>query len=278
MTEDLQYRLYNTSITPPGDAWPNIAEQLDREAQQKLSYKLQQAVLTPPANAWENILSALEAPAQAKVIPISRKWTRIAVAAITTGIIVLAGLTYFMSSENDPNKSASGQKKEQAVPPANSSNSNNQTNNASVIPLPKQTLTPDPVPVRIAKRAAKTRIRYARVDNSAFAFNKRSATNVVGAINEPLPVETDTYIRPQAYLTVAAPNGQPARISAKFTDAVGYLLTDEPAATMSAALKSISWKRRFQNWSNKLMASSAFIPAASNFLDIVELEELLKEQ
>jgi hypothetical protein len=47
---------------------------------------------------------------------------------------------------------------------------------------------------------------------------------------------------------------------------------------MDGVFRSISWKQRFHNWSNKLMNSTGFIPAASNFMDIVELEELLKDQ
>ena len=114
MTEDLQYRLYNLSIDPPANAWPGIALQLDKETEQSLSLKLQQAALEPPSAVWDNIVSALHEPTSAKVVPIKRTWTRIAVAALVAGIIVLAGLFYLMKSE--PTSSTAGQSRQAPTP------------------------------------------------------------------------------------------------------------------------------------------------------------------
>ncbi len=281
MTQDLQYRLYNADIPPPADAWTNIIEQLDSDTRQKLSIKIQQATIEPPTAAWDNILSQLEGKDQARVIPIGGRWKKIAIAAVAIGILLLAGLTYYMSEETtDPD---SGLTKQQVTPPVN----NNDTQADKPVDAPATTSTQvqsyagtsAAIAIPVARRNnPPTRVRYARIENTELrATNAENNMNVVSAIDQPVTTRPDAYIEPKDYLTVTAPNGQPARISAKFTDAVGYMYTDEPADNLSAALKSISWKRRFRSWSNKLMSNPAFIPAATNFFDIVELEELLKE-
>ncbi len=275
MAEDLQYRLYNYSIPPPTDAWPNIAAELERDAEHTLSLKLQAAALQPPANAWENIVSILDEVNQPKVIPITRKWTRIAIAAIAIGIIVLAGLFYFLSNNDTKDRSASTRTKQAPAPAV----SNTQpSNNEEVVDnaVDDENIN-NPVPVTVARRSNKTPVRYARVESMDLS-NNQANVNVDDIIQQPVSLHSGTQVAPRDYLTVEAPNGQPAKISAKFTDGLGYLFNNEPLRNMDMALKSISWKRRFNNWSDKLMANTGFIPAASNFLDIVALEEMLKEQ
>ncbi|HEY0680401.1 MAG TPA: hypothetical protein VGD17_19095 [Chitinophagaceae bacterium] len=283
MSENLQYRLYNASIDPPDTAWPNIIEQLDTEAAQKLSLKLQQATIDPPAGVWENISEVLDGTGSSKVIPITRRWNRVAVAAIAAGIIVLAGLFYFLTSDAGNRQTAADEKKE-VVPPANNDrviNNNNRDvvrNTQADQPEEADTITATPIQVAsLNRRPMTTRVRYARVENET-GENADNTLHVDEVIDQPVSTDPGTYVGPQDYLTIAAPNGQPAKISVKFTDAMSFLLTDEPAMSMDMALKSISWKRRISNWSNKLLSGSAFMPAATNFFDIVELEELLKEQ
>jgi hypothetical protein len=281
MSENLQYKLYNASIAPPGDAWAKIAEELDKEAEHRLSLKLQEATLQPPPSAWQNILDALNKAAPAKVVPISRGWTRIAVAAIVGGIIVLGGLYYFMSTGSDNTAS------NQTTSPQNNSASNN--NSTKQTPVTENTSpntqpavasvagAPTARPVAIASMGFSPRIRHSRVKHTAATSNGASQANVDEAIGDQASLQPKAYITPKEYLTVAAPNGEPAKISARFTDAVNYVLIDAPADNMNAALKSISWKQRVSKWRNKLMMNAGFIPAGTNFLDIIELEKLLNE-
>lgn len=276
MTENLQYRLNNYSITPPESAWPNIVAQLDTEAQERLSHKLQAAALEPPPGVWENIAGTLYGAEQAQVIPIKRRWTRLAVAAVAIGIIVLAGLSYLLLNQQDD---------QALVTPGTQTPS--ATNN---LPKTQDNVTSDPVvvynnvnrssllsfsrPRRIPVNN-NNRVRYAKVETTDLSALQ---TNLSDVVHEPVQIEPGTRIPPTKYLTVAAPNGQPARISAKFADGLNYLLNNESTPTMDLALRSIAWKMRFSKWSSKLLSSTGFIPTASNFMDIVELEELLKDQ
>jgi len=273
MTEDLQYRLYNLSIDPPANAWPGIALQLDKDTEQKLSLKLQQAALEPPPAVWENIAGALQERNTARVIPIRRPWTRIAIAALVIGLIVLAGLFYFMQNEAPPD--TAGQHKQQPAPAVPNTEPDKEDIRIEV-PQPRSSLSFAATGTAIPVKAYKTiPIRYARVETTEPA---QQELNIDEAIQDQVSVHPNTHIGPKDYLTIAAPNGQPVKISAKFSDGLGYLYNYQPVLNMDGVFRSISWKQRFSKWSNKLISSTGFIPAASNFLDIIELEELLKDQ
>lgn len=281
MTENLQYRLSEYNITPPGDAWPNIAAELDKDAEQKLSLKLQQAVIEPPASVWDNIANALSETSQSPVIPIGRRWTRLAVAAVTIGVIVLAGLSYLMLRGTNDESVTVIPNTPQTVQPNTNNNDNNipQTEDKTatepvVVYQPQRSNRP--VALVAARRTVNPRIRYAHVETPDFDAGE-TALHVDDLVAQQVSLLPNTYIKPTNYLTVAAPNGQPAKISAKFTDGLGCIFNTDPQG-LEMALKAISWKRRFSNWSNTLIANTGFIPAASNFMDILELQELLKEQ
>jgi hypothetical protein len=291
MSEDLKYRLFNTSIPPPGNAWANIAEQLDKEVQQSLSHKLQEIALVPPADIWNNIQAALDETdeQQAPVVPMRRTWTRIAAAAIAIGVIVLAGLFYFRTSNSGNDQATVTPSTNQPdTRNANSNNNDNSTPGSNTGPntSPRtQTAANDNNDNRTTGRNGIVRyavntspsIRYADTDDETLLSWGGEDVNVENVIEEPLSSETHTYAARKDYLTIAAPNGQPAKISARFTTAMDCLFNDEPAQSIDIALRNVLWKMRINNWSNKLLAANAFIPAASNFFDIVELEELLKE-
>lgn len=283
MTEDLQYRLYNHSITPPDGAWPAIAAELDKDLQERLAHKLQAAALEPPPAVWENIAGALygteeaHSPGRAPVVSIKRRWTRLAVAAMAIGIIVLAGLSYFLLNQGGGQASVTP---ETRAPRA--------TDN---VPAPQDNVANDPVVVydnavtsnflpivsRRRRVIADNRVRYAKVETTDLsALEARLSGDVLH--EQPVATQPGTRIPPAQYITIAAPNGQPARVSAKLTDGLSYVFNNESTTTMDLALRSIAWRMRFSNWSNKLLQSTGFIPTASNFMDIVELEELLKEQ
>ncbi len=286
MTENLQYRLYNASIEPPGDAWPKIAGQLDQTAQEHLALKLQEATLEPPANAWGNILATLDADTRTAVIPINRNWKKWAAAAVAASIIIIAGWLYLRTDQ--PTEAGT----------ASTTNTTKDDTTIEIAPgslgytlaTPEQgnkrqaintsSLATRINPSRMLAFASNTSIpiRYAHVNGSETPVdNDNDNVQVEEAIDQNVSMHANAFISPKKYLTVAAPNGQPAKISAKFTDAVGFIFNNEPTENLDMAIRSFSWQQRFRNWSNKLMNNAAFIPAATNFLDIVELEELLKE-
>lgn len=281
MTENLQYRLYNAGIDPPVDAWPKIAEQMDKSAQEQLSRKLLDAQLTPPAHAWQHIAATLD-ESQTPVVPITRRWRKLAVAAIAVGIILLAGILYLRPDEAATASVDTGSDTSQRTPVPADTDGTVEDYAVSEPTVNRQTAARRTTPVRILAFAGMsgggTRVRYAHLNNAetsqSFAADNARIDQQVA---EYASMQPDAYVSPKDYLTVAAPNGQPARISTKFTNAVNFVFNNQPAEDIEMAIMSFSWKQRFRSWGNKLMANPAFIPAATNFLDIMALEELLKD-
>ncbi|HYF29915.1 MAG TPA: hypothetical protein VD993_02240 [Chitinophagaceae bacterium] len=287
MTGDLQYRLYNISIDPPVDAWPKIVEQLDNAAREQISHKLQDAALDPPAKAWQNIAAALDESNTSKVIPIARNWKRLAVAASVIAVIAVGAMLYFKPA-NTANTAGNTSTQAKDTPivhnpvPSNTDDDNsNKTNVAGVTASSRDENTnrsSNPVKLFAFTNPGSTTVRYAHIDVAEITVgNAEDETEINESIVQYASLEPEARVGPQDYLTIIAPNGQPVRISAKFTDAVGFVFTDAPTESIDMAIKSISWKQRFRSWSNKLMSNAAFMPAATNFLDIIELEQLLKE-
>lgn len=78
----------------------------------------------------------------------------------------------------------------------------------------------------------------------------------------------------KTYLMVIAPNGQVTRLSPKLTDGIYFLNIDED---LKAHPDKAAWKNRFGEWRARIRRST-FIPASSNFFDIVELKELIEKE
>ena len=104
MTDNLKYRLDNATLTPPENAWNNILQELELGPEHHLTLKLQQAELAPPAQAWENIEASLN-KGTGRLVPMSAKWQRYAVAAIAIGVIVFAGILNLNSDRQTTNNS-----------------------------------------------------------------------------------------------------------------------------------------------------------------------------
>ncbi len=82
-------------------------------------------------------------------------------------------------------------------------------------------------------------------------------------------------ISDNSYVIVLAPNGESTRLSPKLVDGIHYLHTEKEGANDYPG--KTEWRNRFAQWRNKIRQST-FIPASSNFLDIVELKELIEKE
>ncbi len=75
------------------------------------------------------------------------------------------------------------------------------------------------------------------------------------------------------YVTVTAPNGEQTRISRKFLPVLTFLNTGADNGQFNAALK-----QKLQLLRKELLQQASFVPSAANFLDIMELKELLQDK
>jgi hypothetical protein len=77
------------------------------------------------------------------------------------------------------------------------------------------------------------------------------------------------------YIIVTSPNGEQTKISRKFLKMLTVLNGGTTNYYMNS--ESFQWKMRFEEWRSKLLQQASYIPTANNFLDIMDLKEMLQE-
>lgn len=306
MPSNLHDKLINFEVSPPAVCWEKISKQLDEEfdiAEIRLSQKLFDATATPPSHIWDDIAAAIPARQEKKRLApvISMKWRRIAVAAILLGFIATAVIYFVNSGDETPNVGVAinPPRKDSSKQPIEK---NNQPTPVKV-PLPAPTIAVivpqintgqnnSIVPVQTIKRVPQNRISAGEEDPmnlnySHTGYIQSIKNNSPISINGPsirdnngrIILDPDLVTAPgdKNYIIVTAPNGEQTRISSKFL----YLLSsmNEPDRTDHKDLPSwirAGWKKRFNEWKEKIQQSS-FVPSAGNFLDVFELNELIKD-
>lgn len=264
-------------IQPPAEIWSRISKELDAAREKGFVQKLAGAEIVPPATAWENIQSRLSGN-EPRVVPMRSKLMRYTVAAIAVGVLAVAAFFLF-----DSNKQASG------IVSTEQNDTNSVANNTEAANGSTEIVTPENVGVaevtsaekreapasRLARRRASVRpssVRYASVEPVQTKNTVEFISQTTQGVNENIPSGMKASIPPPEYYTIQAPNGQPVKIAARFSGAVNYLFNADDKTDNS------SWKAKLDNWRNKLMSNPSFIPTASNFLDILELREMMKDQ
>lgn len=300
------HKLHHLQIDPPREAWDRIASRLDQEfdAQEiSMAQKLGDWETTPPTGAWESIATALtieEEVAEPPAKVISIPYRKLAIAAVLAGIISL--LTWNMLLDDNTGNTAA------AI------SSNTSAGDATTHPLTVPVVPPDVPPVvddmDDARSDAKDIIAATQRNNrnnaasSGISLNTnireqdheasltdlqtrelRSPANVhVSPIRDArgnIVMDVNLIKSPgNNYITVTGPNGEQTKISSKFLSVLPSLnSTVDKSEYFDNSPQQISvWKKKFTEWRNKLMQQASFAPSATNFLDILELKELLEEK
>jgi len=305
MPANLHDKLFNLEVSPPTSAWEKISQQLDEEfdkADIRLSQKLSEATAIPPTHIWDSIAAAVPAKRERKrmamIIPIA--WQRVAVAAILLGFVATVVIYFANSGPDKPEVTV-------AINPGRSDSNEKSTNTIKEPVTPKNPL-PAPTIAVINPPTVKA-VENNNQDNGNNQVNQyavnNSSTNTrnlsyshsgyIGSIKNYSPININgpsirdskghIIIDPvlvsapndRNYIIVTAPNGEQTRISSKFL----YLLSslNEPDKADYKDLPDwlrAGWKKRFNQWKEKIQQSS-FVPSAGNFLDVLEFNELIRE-
>lgn len=297
MPRTVQHILANLEVTPPAGLWQQLAGRLDTEydpLESVIAQKIEQWEAAPPPASWAFISEALnEAPAAkkpARLIPLP-PFRKMAVAALVLGILVTASWFLLNSGSSSIAPVSTG-----AIP----------------APLPPTAAaTPPPTPIAAApdmplpqkqQRSAPRRQNSPAIESNnelaaAYAaeiFNDLRATDTRATTttidSQPTP-PVSVSARPfrdasgrlildrglltspgNNYVVVTSPNGEQTRISSKFLP----MLTALNGSSDNSY--GDSWKKRFGEWRDKLLQQATFAPSAVNFLDIMELKEMIEEK
>jgi hypothetical protein len=278
--QPISEKMTAAAITPPSGNWQAIAERLNIPAEHtQLADKLYPHHVTPPADSWNKVAAALENnTTQTPVVKLKTAWYKYAVAAALIGIIATSVLLFTNTNSSNPKNNVAVISTPATANPVKPNNSNR-------IPaanlLANKTQTPA-VYVYNKQAGEAEDISYATVA----AIHSIAENPII--INSPLiRDETGAVIRDIEaitmhgnYLMVTGPNGQPTRISSKFSNILGYLTGGEEDTEegIDRIMKESSlWKKRFQQWRKKI-SQSQFSPSGGNFLDIEAFKELIKEE
>lgn len=296
MDEQLQYRFKQLEIEPPGGNWEAIQAKLDEEIQVEisLSKKLQAFEVEPPSLVWEQIASTLNtsnpvtveeavAPINhsepARVVPF--QWRKIAAAA---AVLIFVGLTlfflFFNNNTNNKGTTLTTVPGQTFVPPSiipeASANTNRQqvlASNEAGSPVRRNTY-------RTGTRAQRAKGPSPKIINANELIHDRNDASI--EVYAPLITDESGNIvtnpellldSNEQYITVTSPNGEQTRISAKFLGLLDKLYNRSQRAHDEAV-----WNSKFENWRKRLIVETEFMPASGNYMDILELKELLMEQ
>lgn len=307
MEPNIQNTLTNLQIEPPQGSWELLSVRLNTEfdqAEQRVALKMDAAAIPPPPGIWSAISENLPGPifteekTPAKIIAIP--FWKVAVAAFVLIAISYGGWFLFRTP------SGSIAAIDQQVP-----QTGNQTQAQPLVPSSSGTTRN--IPPAIAQQLPETTTPLAAPppDNNnttieGITSTDTETTNTIAENNQSdIPstdprlvraedVVTEAKIANRAYrdtsgrvvmdmnllntpgtqyVTVTAPNGEQTRISRKFLPVLTFINTGADNGQFNAVLK-----QKLQDLRRQLLQQASFVPSATNFLDIMELKELLQDK
>jgi hypothetical protein len=293
MSGNFQHKVLSFDMTPPDQVWSKIADQLDEEfktADIHLSQKMHDCEIIPPAFIFDRILSGIDTNAEAKSthkvfrLPIRR----LAAAAVIIGLIAVS-VFYIVQSHSTttpatPTAETPVPSPDETVPPPSTADQNNQANpNAS---LPDRGLTSSEKSTR--KRPTRPDKRFPpNQENRRYA----SLTPILQAsfvspisVSAPLICDGDGKMildenlvsaSDQNYIIVTSPNGEQTKVSRKFLKVLTILNGGSRNVFINPA--TFLLKARCEQWRNKLLQQASYIPTANNYLDIMDLKQIIQE-
>jgi|GEM_PF-625533 len=294
LDDDKQYAVVSERIsqfetTPPLQSWDAIAARLDDDKQNAaVATKMTGFDAAPPATAWNHIAEALQENPKEKstVVHLRKTIYRVAAAAILIGLLIGGWLF-----TNQKNKGIEVVKNNNAAQPFINKL---QEEKSTVVPGPEKTVAAvdhlsaplhnakhNPLAAAVAEVEHEPVLKHAQV-NGLMAYQEKPIVISSSPIldNDGNIIRDMDVLTTSNYIMVTGPNGQATRISSKFASVIRYLngSGNDPEEYLDKVIKeSDTWKKRFQEWRNKI-SQAPFIPSSANFLDIIELKELIEEK
>ncbi|WP_207513190.1 hypothetical protein [Longitalea luteola] len=305
-------KLTDLAVTPPQDLWSGIAAQLNTplEADEvSVAKKMQDISIAPPFDTWEKIAAHLpQQPAkkEGRVIALHSRKAIVAAAAL---VLLTVGAWYFLDRTNTVDTPPAVAKSTRSSTTAKGSAAQNRTPAADTeigeIPVPRvQRLNEKQLAALSDANASIISKRYRNrhgARRTAFYDYQPIATSYAGMddvqavefteINPPdveAPLIRDANGQvildkklitspDNCYITVTSPNGEQTRISSKFLHIINTINQDvEQQDYFDFMMQENSlWKIRFNEWKEKFLNQTSFVPTPTSFTDILELKDLL---
>ena len=303
MSKNLQYKLNQFEVIPPASCWKGIAERLESEYIREdidLAARLTAGTAPVPPAVWGNVTAALDADAQRETSiadeqsrhPVRRMVVMQRLAAVLILAVAVTLLyRYSTNTDNGQPQPAQMATTAPALPSAPPQAQDNSVPAEIAVTAPRPSTRPrniirtvsNNLPAPVYQEPAVEDMRYATIDNA----DKRITAYPISIPTEPIRDGDGNIILDEKlvsspdnnYVTVTGPNGEQTRISKKFLRALSYMNagTTEEEQMGVMLQESALWKWLFQEWRTRLIEESTFIPSSTNFLDILEMKDLLHD-
>lgn len=259
-TASFEKRVYHHEVTAPTAVWPAIASALDKKEAQTVS---------------------LESHKKNKKII----FFRAAAAAII--IAVLAVTVWLMSNPGDSGIreiTALPIQKQEATGPVSTTKKINlpsaETREEKNTTAGSNTITQIKTPATaVIPPAAPSYIQ--QVEMPVLAQNPvNGKKDKLQTITGEIPEDISLISTPNSYISITGPDGQSVRVSSKFSTLISYLTEKNPEVQENLDIiikESAQWRATFAKWRDK-MTNNAIAPSLSNFMDIIELSNVLEEK
>lgn len=311
MNNNWQNRILQHNATPPEGAWKNIAGMLDEEngfvarlsvyeaappaTVQKNIFALLDAAdnnsafaekmysfeTAAPATVWPNIVTTLEKDG-AKVIPFKSVAKKLAAvywrAAAAVAVIAVISVAIWLMNRNNskiaPGETAGVKSQNQEIANTKQTNGTNTAPLQNIPVTPKQNNTP--------KNTTVSNPSYVQ-DNEVTVLAQNPADgkkDKLQTITGETPQDIAAISTTNSYITITGPDGAPLRVSSKFSNLISYLTEKSPDVQENIDIiikESAKWKATFAVWRDK-MINNAVAPSLTNFMDIIELSDVLENK
>lgn len=283
MNKNWQNKLYEHEVAPPKGIWDSIAKELDKDDDKAVISATE--TKTVETNTVETKI-------------VSFNFRRLAIAASIIAIAGLSGYWFLQNqtvsenqlaketinkeipeviqsnTETTQNQIASADKKEVANDKTiiHEPLSENKTRGEAITGGIKKTVTSD-----------KNILQPKMLDfNNETPLVKKSSSNPALKIEKlltPGGEEVDDMSKldaPHEYLSIIGPDGQNVRVSAKFSS-IAPLFKDSEEYIDVVIKEAGKWKQKLKEWKTKMTYNNV-TPSPNNFMDIIELSEVLNEK
>ncbi len=290
---DVKTKLLAFETAPPKNVLTNIFNALDKDEEQvSFKDKMYHFQQDAPPKAWQNIISELQKE-ETKIVSLKDNkknpkviFFRMAAAASVIAIITTAIFLVTRNSAKDANNltaSVTPQSKQQktfdaaaekTTLPASATQEKKLPSNNFVNPKVKKA-----TPFTEEKIFATDYLQGNQPED--FALNPANEkVEKLQTVSGETPMDIALMNTPNAYISITGPDGQPLKVSAKFSSVINFLNDRSPEAQENIDViikESAKWKATFAKWREK-MTNNMVAPSLYNFMDIIELSDVLEEK
>ncbi|MBC8032775.1 MAG: anti-sigma factor [Chitinophagaceae bacterium] len=288
MFEQLKNKMYNHEELPPRDVWSAIERELEGFSPD-VAARVGRYEATPPPDAWNHIAAVLEKES-ATPVRILARWRPARITAAAAVLIVLLTGAYYLSQRNNGRDESTAsratasslstdQQTESVAPqidPADTLSSYSPLK--SKAPLSSYYVHHTPVKKRLS--GSRERLLHSCATKNMEHVSEKltvsiSPHEILGESGEP--IQDMSIVNPfnRKYVSITAPNGEPTRVSSKLAIAMPYLgMLDHQGVSLQ--MEALNWKQLIESWRERII-KSGFVPSSGNYLDILELSDLIKD-